>query len=30
MKRFFDAGADTYWEDHEGPTASSASRVRQY
>jgi hypothetical protein len=30
MKRFFDAEAETYWEPHAGPTASSASRVRQF
>jgi hypothetical protein len=30
LKRFFETGAATYWEPHAGPTASSASRVRQY
>jgi hypothetical protein len=30
MKRFFEPGAETYWEPHEGVTASSSSRVRQY
>ena len=30
LKRYFDADAVTYWEPHEGPTAASNSRRRQY
>jgi hypothetical protein len=30
LKRYFESDAPSYWEPHEGPTASSASRVRQY
>ncbi len=30
LKRYFERGAETYWEPHEGPTAGSESCERQY
>ena len=30
LKRWFDPEADSYWEQHEGPTAGSPERARQY
>jgi hypothetical protein len=30
LKRYFDPEAATYWEPHEGATAASESRQRQY
>jgi hypothetical protein len=30
LKRYFEQEAETYWEPHSGPTASSPWRTRQY